>query len=100
MIKKLVYKCIYECDENDMRKFFKKVNILYTDGTNRYDVKHIIEIAQSISKDYPSMKYSDMHLYQISSNECYRHANQIAIEVFIPVEDFLRLKKSHEIEIM
>ena len=99
MIKKLVAESIYILSEEDVRKL-KEVNVYYSDNTYRDDVKHITELAQSIVKDYPRMKYSDMHVCYISDKMSRMHAYHTTVQIAISVEDYLRYKKSHEIEIM
>ncbi len=98
MIKKLVKESIYLSSIDNLKK--GQVSIFYISNTYRNDVKHINKIAKAIVKDFPLLKYSNMHIYKISPKESNRHADHIAIEVLIPVKDFIKLKESKLIEIM
>ena len=93
MIKKIVDEYLFLLSD-DQLKNRKEVSIFYTSNTYRMDVAHINNLAQAIMKDYPKLKYSNMKVSIISPKISNRNADKLAIEVLIPVEDFIKLKET------
>lgn len=64
----------------------EKVNVFC--GFDRYkdSVRAVLEIAQAVSCEYPTVEIDDMTVWKIQRHESNRHASMMTVMVCIPTE--------------
>lgn len=87
--------------DDEIRKACKeKIGVLY--GFNNYgcNLIHINELRECILKEYPNTKDEDIEVWWIRDTQSIRHARFTMLRVAIPTEDFIKLRKERQIDIL
>ena len=87
--------------DDEIREVCKeKIGVLY--GFNNYgcNLIHINELREGILKEYPNTKDEDIEVWWIRDTQSIRHARFTMLRVDIPTEDFIKLRKERQIDIL
>ena len=87
--------------DDEIREVCKeKIGVLY--GFNNYgcNLIHINELREGILKEYPNTKDEDIEVWWIRDTQSIRHARFTMLRVAIPTEDFIKLRKERQIDIL
>lgn len=86
-------------EEEVMRIFGETgVCVFYAFDNYNHSVAHILRLREEVLKEYPDMKDSEMSIREFTRDETSRFASHTVLAVTIPAEDYLKLRKAHEIK--
>lgn len=95
MLMKIVSDMLFEMSEAEVRKFFKYgVGVYYAFDNYECSIDHIMKLRAEVLKEYPYKKDSDMDIRVFTNTDTSRFASHTTLAVVIPVEDYLRLRKT------
>lgn len=100
-LKKFVLEGTLKMSDDEIRqKCIENIGILY--GFNNYscNLTHINELKGCILKDYPDTKDEDIEVWFIDKTESIRHARFTMLRIYIPIEDFIKLRTEGQIYIL
>lgn len=100
-VKKFIQEGTFWMTDDEIREACKeKIGILY--GTDYYncDLEYINELRNAIYKEYPDTKDKDIEVWWIRETMSIRHASFTMLRVCIPTEDFIKLRKERQIDIL
>ena len=99
LIRIVTSRCFWMSEEEIMRIFGETgVCVFYAFDNYDYSVAHILKLREEVMKEYPDMKDSEMGIREFTRNETKRFVSHTVLAVTIPAEDYLKLRKEHEIK--
>ena len=76
------------------------IGIFYAFDTYSCSLEHIKELAEAVRKEYPTLRDDQMNIWYVERSQSIRHACFTTLYVSIPIEDFIQMRRNHEIGIL
>ena len=91
---------IFKASEDEVREMSTHgiVGVHYAFSYGR-SVEQVLKLSEAVLKDFPDKEESRMSIWVLNADESQTHENIMTLYVEIPVEDYLRFKSEHRVEI-
>lgn len=94
---------IFKASEDEVREMSMMnthgiVGVHYAFSYGR-SVEQVLKLREAVLKDFPDKEDSRMSIWVLNADESQMHENVMTLYIEIPVEDYLRLKREHRVEI-
>lgn len=101
MLEKYVSESVFLMSEEELREAcsWGSVGIHYAFNNYEESVHHILQLRDEVLKDYPNLTDKDMAVWKINRQESIRHAGYTTLFVQIPIDEYLKLRREHKIDI-